>query len=65
MSRPCPKCSRDTADPVPSSLDQCDATELPALKYVCPHCETVEWVPTGDPWRPTLWANLPPAKAGA
>lgn len=63
--RTCPKCSREMGQPTPSALEQCEATELPALRYACEHCETVEWVPTGEPWRPAPWANLAPTTVGA
>jgi hypothetical protein len=52
-------------DPIPSALEQCECTELPARKYVCPKCETAVWTASGDSWRPTLFANLPPPKVTA
>lgn len=61
MTRKCVKCHREV-EGVPSALPQCGNTELPATKFECSQCETVETIATGDPWRPSLLAALPPAK---
>lgn len=65
MKCPNPRCGEDMGEPIPSALEQCECTELPARKYVCPKCETAVWTASGDPWRPTMFANLPPPKVTA
>lgn len=64
-TRKCWKCGTDMLGPYEAEIDQSGDTELPAVKFVCPHCGTAVWVATGDPWRPTLSAALPPAKVTA
>jgi acetone carboxylase gamma subunit len=58
---PCPRCAAVMdEDRTPSVLDQSGDTELPARRYTCPKCAAIKDVPTGDPWRPTLRAAIPP-----